>query len=70
MSNVTPIHYSKKIKLALEIKRKNDDIIHELYLEGKVKYDPYHQRNKYPKNNVIEIPEACFKMKQAYKVGV
>lgn len=69
MSNVIPICYSKKKELTLKIKRRNNDIIYDLYQEGKVKHNPYAHKNEY-KGYVIEVPAICFEMKQVYKVGV
>lgn len=70
MSNVVPICYSEKKRLALEIKRKNDDIVYDLYKEGKVKHNPYIHKDKYSEGDIIEVPAMCFILKRAYKVGI
>ena len=72
MSNVIPICYSKKKELTLKIKRRNNDIIYDLYQEGKVKHNPYAHahESEYFEGDVIEVPAICFEMKRAYKVGI
>lgn len=69
MPDVIPIRYSKRKQRALEIKRNNDNIIYELYQEGKARHNPYDRKQVCFEGDVIEVPGSCFKMKQAYKVG-
>lgn len=66
---VSLLRMSSRKEKEIKIKQKNNEIIRDLYHEGKCKYNPFHKEDEYYEGHVIKVPKSCFVAGRAYKVG-